>query len=338
MKCVRQPKNLRRCSQLWAFTAVVLISACGSGRLHRLQPDAAAADAAAVSNLPAKCTLAGIDYAGNIQVRVYGQLKGDKQQSGIEQKPGASGQAIDVPIQVSNAANPATAAAIAIDGIEITYYVPVGASDDKSPFECLVGDGAAPIACVDVVAGATAAASIVPLGFDADCVAGKSAELFSFVVRFHPPSDHTAHALTVKIKYRDMPDGAQKAFTIVLTSPQGEGHLTLSPPELDCGILALGADVTRVLSLGNAGPADVTVSKLEVATNDSKAFSLQIADQTYAGGFSGQPAQAITLKSNWAIQGVVHCHGVDALPHQSAIRITGHDGKDAKIVKIRMNN
>lgn len=318
----------------------VFLSGCGNNRLHRLGQDAGATDSAAATGLPAKCTLSGIDYAGTIQVRVYDQIKGDKQQTTLQPPkgpPGLPGAAIDVPIVVANAATPATALEIAIDGVELTYYAPVGAPDDKSPFECLSGDGAERVACAAAGAATAAIATLVPAGFDVACAAPKAAELFSFVVRYHPPPDHNAHAVTVKIKYRDSPWGGQKAFTIVLTSPQGEGHLTMWPPELDCGIVALGDDVTRVFSIGNMGAGDLTVTKLEVATNDSKAFSLQLVSQTYDGGFSGPPIAAIALKPLVSQEGLVHCHGIDALMHQSAIRITGHDGKDAKIVKIRMN-
>ena len=291
---------------------------------------------------PSKCTAStgslGIDRSADLQV--YQETQQVEAGSSIAVGGAAlsTGQTSDTTLKVQNAATLTSAAELLITKVEVAYTVPAGVVDSGPVFECFVDDGTGQLSpCKGHDFG-----SLVPPGFDPDCATGKPADFARIVVRFTKPGDGQARQAVLRIETtgdRKMLDASKnpKPFLVQLSTTVGAPQLKVSPGQVDFGTVKVGLSSEQTLTMLNVGDADLTISKLDVALDDAKAFSVRIGDTVYKGGQTSDLKTPLVLAKDKSAQMFVTFSAIDTGKHNDVVQIYSNDAKSPAAVPLVAN-
>ncbi len=247
----------------------------------------------------------------------------------------STGQFQDTRFIVTNNASPATASELRITKVEVKYTVPaLPAQDgDKPGFECLVGLGGDKRAsCAGYDFGL-----VVPPDYECAKAGDKAHTQTEIFVRFNKPADNVARAATLRIDY--LLDDAKTAgsTTLFLATGVGQPKITVSPQQLDFGTVKLGASAPDKVTALNVGDAPLLITQIDFAPNDSKAFELQVGENTWKGGTIAKFEPPLTLAKSAGQALKVKFTALDGAVHATTMKIFSNDANSPTTVQLLAN-
>ena len=325
-------QRANRPSSILLLLACAALCACSSG----------SSSTTTTAGKPAKCTTQagglGIDKSADLQVFQESQQVESGSSLSVGGAALGTGQAADTTLRVLNGATLTSAAELRITSVDINYTPPAGAIDGATPvFECLVDVGGQMVPCKGHDFG-----SIVPAGFDPDCLSAKASDLARVVVRFTKPGDGLARQALLRIdttgdrKWIDS-NKNPKPFLVKIATTVGAPQIKLSPPQLDFSTVKIGLSSELTVTMLNVGDADLTITKLDVALDDGKAFSVRIGAKTYKGGQSATLDPPIVLAKDKSQQMAVIFSAIDGAKHADLIQIVSNDAKSPTLLPLIAN-
>ncbi len=295
--------SLKQCgsSLIAALFAVGLAAACSSGTASS-SSDATSAGGGDTGKPAGKC---GFDpNSGNLdraaKLAVYAGSKLLANGDTIQPDTGGLqvGAALPLNYTIKNAAAKDVALELIVEKVMLKYTAPDG-SDDGA-FTCVYNDAdGKERPCTGAVF-----PSVIPPGFDPACASRTTGDSLPYTIRF-TKLDNVPRDCTVTVFASSAGDTLQVQYKIATKA--GKPAISVQPPEVNFGVVGMGATKTEKLSVLNTGDANLQVKGVTWTATDSQ-FSLDIAGKHIESGkpmafdppLEVTPGSALPVLANFA--------------------------------------
>jgi hypothetical protein len=246
-----------------------------------------------------------------------------------------AGQALDVPVVISNGEPAASARELKIVSVGLDYQGPAGLGETKKPFSCWAKVPAtgkrkeSEAQCQDFEW-----PMIDPPDFNTACGTPNVARAQgqTLAIRFTKPADATPREVTLKIVVvGEQPKNAETTFLLKIRSSKGSPKLTVLPATLDMGTVKVGGTQSEPFAIKNQGNADLVVSHLTFAKSDPKPWSMTLQGKTYKGGADVDVVPPVVIPKDQTVKGEVSFTAVDPSPHLTQLLFKSQDGQTATV-------
>jgi hypothetical protein len=186
----------------------------------------------------------------------------------------AEGTTLDTVLVLENTQNLDTAQELLIRSVNLV-------GDEN--FSCLARlPGAAEVPCADVAS----VASVVPNGFDPDCVTQEAATAIELVIRFTKPADNGEHKVLVLVDVinDDRHDSAATGdpFEVSVSTQAGVPAIAVAPSSIDFGTVKLDSNAKEKFIITNTGNGDLVIEGLKLSTQGASApWTAELDGKTY---------------------------------------------------------
>jgi len=187
----------------------------------------------------------------------------------------SAGQKQTYSFAIVNTASASFAAPLVVTSVALVETDAVGKPVTAGAFEC-IGPNETP--CDKAIWPA-----IVPASFDKKCITGASATTAAFKVNVSKPGDGTQHKATLVLKVSGDPQWKDKTRSVAFTTTVGTPRIAFSTSLVHFDDVSIGQTAESTFSVVNTGDADLTVSKLELASKDGVEMAVEL-DASAVGG------------------------------------------------------